>query len=144
MNACCLQAKVFKELVVVHELAGMEHTSIQKELSTLTTLVHKLAWAKIFLVLDSDRVFFFALCEGRPSKSWHRCLVQISICIPNLLVLPCGKSVNPYTFVSLKSHVEETIGEFCFMIKARLSEHEYRAFSVSSDVDQTFIRRSRT
>ena len=97
-NACSVQAKVFKDSVLLHGIRSLDHPSIMDHLNLMNSCVQKYVWAKVCLFLESDRIALISLCEGRPSKEVQRCLNRVSLDVSKFFELPCGKSVYPYKF----------------------------------------------
>ena len=64
---------MYREFIKLHD---PNDPIVQNEVDLLDSLVLKCAWAEAGIFLKNDRATFFALCEGLPSQSWHRCLVQ--------------------------------------------------------------------
>ena len=104
-----------------------ENHSVQIACEKLETLLTEYIFDLAKEFLKTNRQTFFELCEGLPSSSWLRCLVQISLTIARLAP-PRRCMYSRCTFSILQSSVNPLIDDFCSQFKAKFSGPEYEAF----------------
>ena len=77
--------------------------------------------------LNENRQTLYELCEGLPSPSWHRCIVQISLIIASFAP-PRSSEFSCCTVSFFQSRLNPVINDFCKKFKTRISGPDYAAF----------------
>ena len=123
-----------REFVNLHETevnplvqSIMQDPSVQIACKKLDNLLTEFIFDLAKDFLKANRRTLFELCEGLPSPSWHRCLVQISLTIARLA--PPRRSIfSRCTFSILQANVNHLVTGFCSQLKDNFSRAEYEAF----------------
>ena len=100
---------------------------VQIACEKLDDLLTKYIFALAKDYLNENRQTLYELCEGLPSPSWHRCIVQISLTIARLA--PPKSSVFSCCTVSIiKANISPLMYDHCKEFKTVLSGPDYAAF----------------
>lgn len=105
----------------------MHDPHVQNGCKRLDNLLTELIFDLAKEFLRANRQTLNDLCEGLPSPSWHRRLVQISLTIARL-ALPRRSIFSRCIFSILQTNVNHLVADFCSQFKTNFSRAEYEAF----------------
>ena len=142
-SACPSEVQISCEYFELREFVDLHEDEVNPLLQNLTDCVkdhrlqiaceklddllikHIFALAKDYL--RDNRQTFYELCEGLPSSSWHRCIVQISLTIARLAP-PKSSAFSCCTVSIIKATISPLMYDHCKEFKTVLSGPDYAAF----------------